>query len=33
MWTTLFAVAFAIAIAFSLAAIVAESADGEKFHL
>jgi len=33
MWTMLFTVAFAIAVAFSLAAIVTESADGGKFRL
>lgn len=33
MWTSLFAVTFAIAIALSLAAIVVQSTDGGKFRL
>jgi len=33
MWTSLFAVTFAIAIALSMAAIVVDSANGGKFRL
>ncbi len=33
MWTSLFAVTIAIAIALSMAAIVVESANGGKFRL
>jgi hypothetical protein len=33
MWTTLFTVSFLIAVALSLAAIVADSAKGGKFRL
>ncbi len=33
MWTSLFAVTFAIAIALSMAAIVVNSANGGKFRL
>ena len=33
MWTSLFAVTFAIAIALSMAAIVVDSVNGSKFHL
>jgi hypothetical protein len=33
MWITLFTVTFAIAVALSLAAIVADSANGGKFRL
>jgi hypothetical protein len=33
MWTTLFTVTFLIAVALSLAAIVADSAEGGKFRL
>jgi hypothetical protein len=33
MWTTLFTVTFVIAVALSLAAIVADSANGGRFRL
>jgi len=33
MWTTLFTVTFVIAVGLSLAAIVADSANGGKFRL
>ena len=33
MWVTLFTVVFMIAVALSLAAVVADSAEGRKFRL